>query len=163
MLITEGSFQSLMWSSPTEMLIAKGSSQNLVWLSTTRIVSHYMISFLVLHHERVRYCNGLLKPRQYHWWYHLASDSINHLQNASTLCMRKLNNSSAKERISTQCANKRATRMLGTIKSRSPVNCQRQMQASQCRLSKKLLQQLINEPPFDSTLDDWKTKPVSFQ
>jgi hypothetical protein len=33
-------------------LIAKGSSQNLVRLSTTRIVSHYMTSFLVLHHEK---------------------------------------------------------------------------------------------------------------
>ncbi len=51
-------------SSPTEMLIAKGSSQNLVGLSTTRIVSHYMTSFFVLHHERVRYGNGLLKPRR---------------------------------------------------------------------------------------------------
>ena len=61
-LIKEGSLQSRMWSSPTEMLIAKGSSQNLVRLSTTRIVSHYMASFLVLHNERVRYCNGLLKP-----------------------------------------------------------------------------------------------------
>jgi hypothetical protein len=48
----------------TEMLIAKGSSQNLVRSSTTRIVSHYMTSFLVLNHERVRYCNGLSKPRQ---------------------------------------------------------------------------------------------------
>jgi hypothetical protein len=28
---------------------------------------------------------------------------------------------------------------------------------------KKLLQQLINELPFDGTLDDWKTKPISFQ
>ncbi len=70
--------------------------------------------------------------------------------------MQKLNNSSAKEPIITQCANKRATWMLETIKSRSPANCQRQMQASQCRLPKKLLQQLINELPFDSTLDDLK-------
>ncbi len=77
--------------------------------------------------------------------------------------MRKLNNSSAKEPISTQYANKCATWMLDTIKSRSPVNCQRQMQASQCQSSKKLLQQHINELPFDGTLDDWKTKPVSFQ
>jgi hypothetical protein len=77
-------------------------------------------------------------------------------KNASTLCMQKLNNSSAKEPISTQCANKRATWMLDTINSKSPVNCQRQMQASQCQLSKKLLQQLINELPFDGTLDDWK-------
>jgi hypothetical protein len=30
------------------------------------------------------------------------------------------------------------------------------MQASQCQSSKKLLQQLINELPFDGTLDDWK-------
>jgi hypothetical protein len=64
MLIIEGSLQSLMWSSPTETLIAKGSSQNLVRLSTTRIVGHYMTLFLVLNHERVRYCNGLLKPRR---------------------------------------------------------------------------------------------------
>jgi hypothetical protein len=77
-------------------------------------------------------------------------------KNASTLCMQKLNNSSDKEPISTQCANKRATWMLGTMKSRSPVNCQKYMQASHCRLSKKLLQQLINESPFDGTLDDWR-------
>ncbi len=70
--------------------------------------------------------------------------------------MQKLNNSSAKDSISTQCANKHATQMLGTIQSRSPVNCQKHMQASQCQLSKKLLQQLINELPFDGTLDDWK-------
>ncbi len=44
-LITEGSLQSLMWSSPTETLIATGSSQYLVRLSTTRILSHYMTLF----------------------------------------------------------------------------------------------------------------------
>ncbi len=38
--------------SPTKMLIAKGYSQNLVRLSTTRILSHYMTLFLVLHHEK---------------------------------------------------------------------------------------------------------------
>jgi hypothetical protein len=32
------------------------------------------------------------------------------------------------------------------------------MQASQCRSSKKLLQQLINELPFDGTLDGWKNQ-----
>jgi hypothetical protein len=77
-------------------------------------------------------------------------------KNASTLRVQKLNNSSAKEPISTQCTTKQSTWMLGTIKSRSPVDCQRQMQPSQCRLSKKLLQQLINESPLDGTLDDWK-------
>jgi hypothetical protein len=37
-------------------------------------------------------------------------------KNASAFHMQKLNDSSAKASISTQCANKRATRMLGTIK-----------------------------------------------
>ena len=77
-------------------------------------------------------------------------------KNASILRMQKLNNSLAKETISTQWANKHVTRMLDTITSRSPVNCQRQMQASQCRSPKKLLQQLINESPLDGILDDWK-------
>jgi hypothetical protein len=77
-------------------------------------------------------------------------------KNASILRMQILNNSSAKELISTQYANKRATWMLDTKRGRSPVNCQRQMQASKCRLSKKLLQQLINESPFDGILDGWK-------
>ncbi len=42
-----------------KMLIAKGSIQNLMLLCKIRIVSHYMVSFLVLNHERDRYCNGL--------------------------------------------------------------------------------------------------------
>ncbi len=70
--------------------------------------------------------------------------------------MQKLTDSLAKEPISTQCTNKRATRMLDTIKSRSPVNCQRQMQASYCQMSTKLLWQLNDELPFDGTLDVWK-------
>jgi hypothetical protein len=77
-------------------------------------------------------------------------------KNASTLHMRKLNTNSTKEPITTQCTNQHATWMLGTIKSISPVNWQKQMQASQCQSSKKLLQQLINESPSDGTLDDWK-------
>jgi hypothetical protein len=78
-------------------------------------------------------------------------------KNASTFCMQKAKYSSAKEPISTQYTNKRATWMLDTKKkSTSPVNCQSQMQASQCRLSKKLLQQLINESPVDGTLDGRK-------
>jgi hypothetical protein len=43
--------------------IAEDSSQNLMQSSTTRIISHYMTSFLVQNHERVRYLNGYLKPR----------------------------------------------------------------------------------------------------
>ncbi len=144
-----------MWSSPTETLMAKGSSQNLVRLSMTRIVSHYMTLFLLLNHERVKVSQLTLKAKT------ITIDDITLsviastiCKNASTLRMQKLNNSSAKEPISTQCANKHATRMLGTINSRSPVNCQRQIQPSQCQSSKKLLQQLINESPLDGTLDD---------
>jgi hypothetical protein len=148
-----------MWSSPTETLTAKCSCQNLVRSSTTRIVSRYMTSFLILNHERVRYCNGLLKAKS------ITIDDITLpviastiCKNASTLRMQKLNYSSAKEPISKQCGNKCATRMLDTIKSRSPVNFQRQMQASQCQSSEKLLQQHIIdiELPFDGTLDGWK-------
>ncbi len=51
-----------------------------------------------------------------HWQYHPASDSINHLQHASTFCMQKAKYNSAKEPISTWYTNKYATRMLGTIK-----------------------------------------------
>jgi hypothetical protein len=95
------------------MLIAKGSSQNLMRLSTTRIVSHYMTSFLVQNHEGVRHRNGVSKAKI------ITIDEVtlpviasNICKNASTLHIQKLNNSSAKEPISTQCANKRATWML---------------------------------------------------
>jgi hypothetical protein len=87
-------------------------------------------------------------------------------KNASTLHVQQLNDSLAKEPISTQDANKHATQMLDTKdkKSRSPVNRQRQLQASKCQSSKMLLQLLMkDELPFDGTLGDWKTKPVSFQ
>jgi hypothetical protein len=80
--------------------------------------------------------------------------------------MQKLNDSLAKEPISTQYSNKHATQMLDTNnkRSRSPVDCQRQLQASKCQSSKKLLQLPIKyESLFDGTLGDWKTKPVSFQ
>jgi hypothetical protein len=47
-----------------------------------------------------------------HWWDHLANDNINHLQGASTLRMQKLDNSLAKEPISTHA--KHATWTLDT-------------------------------------------------
>jgi hypothetical protein len=55
-------------------------------------------------------------------------------KNASTLHMQEISDSLAKEPISTQDTNKRATRMLDTKdkRNRSPVNCPRQMQASKC-------------------------------
>ncbi len=96
-----------------------------------------MTSFLVLIHERVRYCNGTLKPNDNRWCDHIANDNINNLQNASKLHLQKLNDSLAKEPISTQ--GKSATWMLST-KKQSPVNWQTQLQASKCKLSKKLLQ-----------------------
>jgi hypothetical protein len=79
--------------------------------------------------------------------------------------MQKLNDNLAKEPISTQDTNKHATQTLDTKdKKVSPVDCQRQLQASMCQSSKKLLQLLIKyESLFDGTLGDWKTKPVSFQ
>ncbi len=93
-------------------LKAKGSIRNLMWLSTKRIVSRNMTSFLVLNHERVRYHNRLLKPNDNHWWDHLANDIINHLQSASTLHLQKLDNSLAKEPMTTH--DKHATWMLDT-------------------------------------------------
>ncbi len=76
--------------------------------------------------------------------------------------MQKLNNSSAKEPISTQCANKRAAWILGTIKSRSPVNCQNNCkhlsadhQRSYC--SNSLMSRLLTALQMAE-----KTKPVSF-
>ncbi len=95
-----------------QTLKAKGSIRNLMGLSTTRIVSCNMTSFLVLNHERVRYCNGLWKPNDNLWWDHLANDSINHLPGASTLRLQKLDNSLAKEPISTHA--KQATWTLDT-------------------------------------------------
>ncbi len=47
-----------------------------------------------------------------HWWDHIANENINHLQNTSTLRLQKLNNSLAKEPISTHA--KRATWTLDT-------------------------------------------------
>ncbi len=79
-LITEGSLQSLMWSSPTETLIAKGSSQSLVRSSTTRILSNYMTSFLVPNHERVRYRNRLSKAKM------ITIDDVISPIIASTIC-----------------------------------------------------------------------------
>jgi hypothetical protein len=81
-------------------------------LSTTRIVSGNMTSFLVLNHERVRYHSGLLKPNDNRCCDHIANDNINHLQDASKLCLQKLNDSLAKKPMSTQA--KSATWMLST-------------------------------------------------
>ncbi len=99
-------------------LVAKGSIQSLTWLSTTDSISKglysehdavkynkdskpSMTSFLVLNHERVRYRNGHLKSDNNHWCDHLAKHNINHLRDASTLRLQKLDDSLAKEPINT--------------------------------------------------------------
>jgi hypothetical protein len=56
---TQMDLQEKKYTEYNKTLMAKGSSQNLMRSSTTRIISHYMTSFLVQNHERVRYHNGL--------------------------------------------------------------------------------------------------------
>ncbi len=129
--------------------------------STTRIVSCNMTSFLVLNHERVRCCNGTLKPNNNPWCDHLDNDNINHLQDASTLRLQKLYDSLAKEPISTHA--KRATWMLA-----QKADLQSIVKHICKHLSENCQRSYFNfliyyELPFDGILDSWKNKPVSFQ
>jgi hypothetical protein len=66
--------------------------------------------------------------------------NINYLQGSSTICALRLNHSLAMEPQSTQDATKRITWILDAKyqKSRSPVNCQRQMQASKHQSAKEV-------------------------
>jgi hypothetical protein len=91
---------------------------------------------------------------------------INLLQGSSTLRSLKLNNSLAKEPLSTLDATKRVTRILDAKYAKADLqsivknNCKHLSADHQ----KKLLQLLVKfESLFDGTLGDWKTKPVSFQ
>jgi hypothetical protein len=79
----------------------------MIQLSTIRIVSGNMTSFLVLNHDRVRYCNGTLSQT-------ITIDVITLPMITSTICKtlahsacKKLDDSLAKEPISTHA--KRAT------------------------------------------------------
>jgi hypothetical protein len=65
---------------------------------------------------------------------------INLLQGSSTFRALKLNNSLAKEPLSTLDATKRVMRILRCqiCKSRSPVNCKEQLQAPKCQPSEKV-------------------------
>ncbi len=92
--------------------------------------------------------------------------NINLLQGSSTLRTLKLNNSLAKEPLSTLDATKRVTRILDAKYAKADLqsivknNCKHLSADHQ----KKLLQRLVRfESHFDGTLGDWKTKPVSFQ
>jgi hypothetical protein len=96
----------------------------------------------------------------------LPMQNINYLQDSSTLRAIKLNRSLAMEPQSTQGATKRVTRILDAKYKKADLqsivrdDC-KHLSADQ---QKKLLQLLTKyESLFDSTLDDWKTKLVSFQ
>jgi hypothetical protein len=91
---------------------------------------------------------------------------INKLQGASMLKALRHNHSLAMELQSTQDATDRATRILDDNYKKADLqlvvrdNC-KHLKVDQ---QKQLLQLLMKyESLFDSTLGDWKTKPVSFQ
>jgi hypothetical protein len=92
--------------------------------------------------------------------------NINLLQGSSTLHTLKLNNSLAKEPLSTLDATNRVTHILDAKYAKADLqsivknNCKHLSAENQ----KKVLQLLVKfESLFDDTLGDWKTKPVSFQ
>ncbi len=92
--------------------------------------------------------------------------TINHLQGASTIHMLKLNNSLAMEQKCTLDATKRVTQILDTKCNKADLqsiirdNCKHLSVKHQ----KKLLQLLRKYTTlFNSTIGDWKTKPVSIQ
>jgi hypothetical protein len=92
--------------------------------------------------------------------------NINLLQGSSILRALKLNNSLAKEPLSTLDATKRVTHILDAKYAKADLqsivknNCKHLSANHQ----KKLLQLLIKlKSLFGGTLGDWKTKPVSFQ
>jgi hypothetical protein len=70
--------------------------------------------------------------------------------------MQKAKYSSAKELISTQYANKRATWMLGTIKKQISSRLSKTNASISMPIIKEVTAALINESPLDGTLDGWK-------
>jgi hypothetical protein len=92
--------------------------------------------------------------------------NINLLQGSSMLRALKLNNSLAKEPLSTLDTTKRVTRILDAKYAKADLqlivknNCKHLSAENQ----KKLLQLLVKfKSLFDGTLGDWRTKPISFQ
>jgi hypothetical protein len=69
--------------------------------------------------------------------------------------MQKSKYSSTKEPISTQYANKRATRMLGNKKQISS-HLSKTNASTSVPIIKEVTAALINESPLDGTLDGWK-------
>jgi hypothetical protein len=70
--------------------------------------------------------------------------------------MQKAKYSSAKEPISTQYANKRATWMLGNIKRQISSHLSKTNASISVPIVKEVIAALINESPLDGTLDGWK-------
>ncbi len=70
--------------------------------------------------------------------------------------MQKDKYSSAKERISTQYTNKRATWMLGTIKKQISSHLSNTNASISVPIVKEVTAALINESPLGGTLDGWK-------
>ncbi len=70
--------------------------------------------------------------------------------------MQKAKYSSAKEPISTQYANKRATQMLGNKKKQISSHLSKTNASLSVPIVKEVTAALINESPLDGTLDGWK-------
>ena len=70
--------------------------------------------------------------------------------------MQKLNDSSAKEPISTQYTKKCATWMLGTIKKQISSQLSKTNASILGPIVKEITAELTNESPLDGTLDGWK-------
>ncbi len=70
--------------------------------------------------------------------------------------MQKAKYSSAKEPISTQYANKCATRMLGTVKKQISSRLSKTNASISIPIVKEVTAALINESPLDGILDGWK-------
>ncbi len=91
--------------------------------------------------------------------------NINYLQGSSTIRALRLNHSLAMEPQSTQDATKCVTRILDANYQKADLQS---IVTDKCKhlstnQQKKLLQLLTKyESLFDSTLGDWKTKPVAF-
>jgi hypothetical protein len=96
----------------------------------------------------------------------LPMQNINYLQGSSTLRVLKLNHSLAMEPQCTQEATKCVTRILDANYRKEDLQAILKDKCSHLSADhqNKLLQLLQkNKWPFDGTLGDWKTKPVSFQ
>jgi hypothetical protein len=70
--------------------------------------------------------------------------------------MQKAKYSSAKKPISTQYANKHATRMLGSKKKQISSHLSKTNASISVPIIKEVTAALINESPLDGTLDGWK-------